>query len=322
MDIPPEDSAFTGDAAMRIWKSETSFNGVIRGKTETEKADEAEKAGLPRPPVEDTTNKTVSFGDLFANPFYEPLRFTETLRFNNSFTASQNVVYEPEKDEFQSMTSSLSFYGLTASYTLNNSTTYRFETDHWAAGPVAFEPREFRLGYGHTFKKDELWNKRLSMSLGFNTALVFDLQRYTNSNLNFSLNFTLGISKFLDISLGTTSANAVLFRYFRDLPFFSGSDELPRVGEENLFKDLINSFRFDDEELRTSSGFKLKNFRLSLLHHLGDWNAKLDMALAPYLPTGAREFKFNTEISFVVQWLPISEIKSEITYNKDIFEFK
>jgi hypothetical protein len=98
--------------------------------------------------------------------------------------------------------------------------------------------------------------------------------------------------------------------------------DLPVIGETNILKDLLNSFRFDDEQLRQASGFKLKSFNLSLLHHLGDWNAKLNMTLSPYLPTNEREYKFNTEIAFVVQWLPISEIKTEIIHNKDKFEFK
>jgi hypothetical protein len=149
-----------------------------------------------------------------------------------------------------------------------------------------------------------------------------DLQRFTNSSFNFTLNFTLGISKFLDLTLGTTSSNTSIYRYFRNWSFFDVPGNLPVIGETNIIKELVNSFRFDDEGLRQDSGFKLKSFNLSLLHHLGDWDAKLDMKLSPYLPPGGREYKFNTEISFVVQWLPISEIKTEIIHNKDKIEFK
>jgi hypothetical protein len=296
-DLPPEDSVLTGDAAFRAWVSETSINGKIR--------------------------------DPFEERIFDPLRITETLRFNSSLSVSQNVVYDPEKDEFDSLTSSLSLYGVTASFSAAYSNTYSFRAKadnsgfEWISSTEpSLNPRDLRLGYGKTFRKDGLWDKRMNFSIGLNTSLNFDLQRYTNSNFNFSLNFSLGISKFLDITLGTNSANAVIFRYFRDLPIFDVPDDLPRVGEENIFLDLINSFRFDDDRLRRDSGFKLKSFNLSLLHHLGDWNARLSMTLSPYLPTAATEYKFNTEISFVVQWLPISEIKTEINYNKEKFEFK
>jgi hypothetical protein len=299
-EMPPEETSLTGDATMRVWISETSFSGKIR--------------------------------DPYEDPIYDPLRVTETLRFTNSFSVSQNIVYDPEKEEFTSMTSNLTFYGLTASLTSSYAATYTLSQDdpnnssspwRWNSGAESFEPQRFTMGYVQTFRKDELWQKRLSYSLGLNTSLTFDLQRFTNSSLNFTLNFTLGISKFLDITLGTTSSNASMYRYFRDWGIFNVPDSLPVMGESNIFTDLLNSFRFDDEKLRQDSGFKLKSFKLSLLHHLGDWNAKLDVALSPYLTeTTPREYKFNTEISFVVQWLPISEIKTEIVRNKDKFEFK
>jgi hypothetical protein len=295
-EIPPEETTLAGDAVMRVWISETKFSAKIR--------------------------------DPYEDPIYDPLQFTETLQFNSSFSASQNVVYDPEKEEFTGMTSSLSFYGLTASFRLDYAATYKLELDannnqwKWTSYPESFEPREFRLAYVRTFKKDELWEKRLSYSLGFNTSVALDMQRFTNSSFNFTLNFTLGIAKFLDVTLGTTSNNASIYRYFRDWDIFAVPGDLPVIGETNVFTDLFNSFRFDYKRLRQDSGFKLKSFNLSLLHHLGDWNAKLSMTLSPYLPTGEKEYKFNTEISFVVQWLPISDIKTEIIHNKDKFEFK
>jgi hypothetical protein len=154
-EMPPEETSLTGDATVRVWISETKFNGKIR--------------------------------DPYENPIYDPMRFTETLTFTNSFSASQNIVYDPEKDEFTSMTSSLSFYGLTASFTSNYAVTYNLERDNpddpnsqwkWISSPESsFEPRTFSLAYVRTFKKDELWEKRLSYSLGFNTSLTLDLQR-------------------------------------------------------------------------------------------------------------------------------------------------
>jgi hypothetical protein len=293
-EIPPEETALTGDATMRVWISETNFNGKIR--------------------------------DPYEDPIFDPMRVTETLRFNNSFSASQTIVYDPEKEEFTSMTSSLSFYGLTASFTSTYAATYKLEFDNnqwkWNSYPEEFKPQDFRLAYVRTFKKEELWEKRLSYSVGLNTALTLGLQRFTNSSFNFTLNFTLNVINFIDITLGTTSSNASIYRYFRNWGIFDVPADLPIIGETNVFTDLFNSFRFDDDNLRKDSGFKLKSFNLSLLHHLGDWNAKLDVKLSPYLPPGEREYEFNTEIAFVVQWIPISEIKTEIIHKKDKFEFK
>jgi lipopolysaccharide assembly outer membrane protein LptD (OstA) len=297
-DLPPEEGAFTGDATARVWVSETNVHSRIID------------------PFED-------------DPFFEPVRFTETLRFTDRTSFSQNVIYDPELEEFTSSTSNLTLYYFTASFTAVHSKTYSYNpaaaSNPWeqSTGDPILNPREFRLAYVQTFTSEPFWKNRIKLSFNINTSLAFDLQRYTNSALNFSLNFTLGIFNFMDLTLGTTSANAVVFRYFQDLPFFDLPVQQP--GEKNMLVDLVNSFRFNDEDLRKQSGFKLKSFNLSLVHHLGDWTATLGWILTPYLeqPSGKLPYyKFNNEISFLVKWIPIGEIKTEVTRDKDVIEFK
>jgi hypothetical protein len=295
-DIPPKEAALAGNATMRIWQSETNLRGKI-----LEPYNEEERK-------------------------FEPVYVTETLRFgkNNAHSLQQQVTYDPELKEYTNFTTSLSWGGLSASYTAIRSRTYTLEPNGWVQSTAEeiLNPREFRVVYAKTFKKENLWNKRLSFSFSINSALSLDLQRYTYSQYSFIMGFTLGISNFLDISLNTTSMNTVVFRYFQNLPFFDLPAELP--GEQNCFVDILNSFRFDDDALRRSSGFKLKSFRLNLVHHLGDWNAKLGITLSPYLDqsTSRPVYKFNNEISFLIQWVPISEIKTEINVNKEKIVFK
>jgi hypothetical protein len=180
--------------------------------------------------------------------------------------------------------------------------------------------RSVSLGFGFSpsYKKENLLGKTLSFSLDSNISLYLDLQRYTYSSLSFSLNFTMNITKFLSLSMGATSENREMYRYLSFLPFFKEfSSEIPKspTKTDNFFKDLINSFRFDNEELRRNSGFKLKSFKFSATHHLGDWDAKLTVDMAPWRRADSRVFEFDTQISFLVQWLPISELKTEIAYN-------
>jgi hypothetical protein len=105
-----------------------------------------------------------------------------------------------------------------------------------------------------------------------------------------------------------------------DLPIFEMSDELRDTintnkenMEPNILIDLINSFRFDDEDKRKSSGFKLRSLSMALTHHLGDWDATLGMTLSPYLD--GDKYKFNNEISFTIKWVPIKEFKTEVYYD-------
>ncbi|MDR3171930.1 MAG: LPS-assembly protein LptD [Treponema sp.] len=294
-DIPPEDITLAGNATFRVWRTETNIRGKLL--------------------------------DPFDEHQFDPIYFTETLRFgtNNSWSLQQYVVYDPKIEEFTNFTTTFGWSGLSASYTATHSRPYILEPQGWiqSTEDAHLNPVEFKIAYSKTFKKASLWNKRLSFSITVNSNFTFDLQRYTNSSFNNTFGFTLGIANFLDISFSTTSANTVVFRYFQNLPFFELPIELP--GEQNFFTDLFNSFRFDDESLRKSSGFKLKAFKIDLVHHLGDWNAKLGITLTPYLDQntgGVPIYRFNNVISFVVQWVPITEIKTEITHDKDKIVFK
>jgi hypothetical protein len=299
--LPPEDSSLAGNATFRVWITETSARGRILNPYEEDKRS------------------------------FEPVYITETLKFGNTGSFQQYIVYDPEIKEFTTLTSSLSLSGFTASYTAIHDYLYQFKevSGRWnwiqATGEKQLVPREFRMAYSKTFRKDGLWNNRLSLSLNVNTGLGFDLQRYTNSRYNFSLGVTTGITNFLDVTFSTNSENAQIFRYFSSLPFFDDfPQDLYKNQETNLFKDLLNAFRFDDIERRRASGFKLKSFNLSLVHHLGDWNASLTMTLSPYLDTTSfpYKYKFNNQIAFLVQWVPIEEIKTDIWYDKEKLTFK
>ncbi|MDR3159988.1 MAG: LPS-assembly protein LptD [Spirochaetaceae bacterium] len=295
-DLPPKDAAFSGDAFFRIWYTETNVRGRLK--------------------------------DPFDTKVWEPLYITETLRFSSNTYFQQSLVYTPEVDDFTSLTSSLVWKGLSASFNMVRSHTYVLYTSSdqspngqqgWQQNTSESErlnPRDLRMAYNGELKRDSLWDGRLSFSVRTNTSLLFDMQRYTYSKFTFGLGLTLGILNFLDLSLNTSSENAVIFRYFQDLPFINFGADLQ--GERNLFIDLLNSFRFDREDLRRNSGFKLKSINLSLNHHLGDWDAKLSLTMTPYLDQTATPwaYRMNPEVSFTVQWIPVSEIKTEIIYNE------
>jgi hypothetical protein len=67
--------------------------------------------------------------------------------------------------------------------------------------------------------------------------------------------------------------------------------------------------------LRTNSGFKLKSFNFQATHHLGDWDVILSVKIARERPADSNVFQFDRQVSFVIQWLPISELKTEISFD-------
>jgi hypothetical protein len=292
-DLPPEESSLSGDATARIWISETNARTRIRTP--------------------------------FDDPYYEPIYMTETLRFTEKMSLRHYMVYDPELSDFTILTSSFLWGGLTASFTAGRSREYELvDKDNDPSGrPIGWylkdeeeklNPRELSLGYGGTKSFNE--GGKLILEGSVNTGITFDLQRYTYSKFFFTLGVTAKINRFLDITISSHSENAVIFRYFQDLPFYDHIDlEMP--GEKNVLIDLINSFRFDDIEKRKSSGFKLKSFNLDVVHHLGDWDATLGIKLAPEFDTAALQYKFNTQISFIVQWKPVKEFKVSMDYDSD-----
>ncbi|MDR3144990.1 MAG: LPS-assembly protein LptD, partial [Treponema sp.] len=181
-DLPPEDPTITANVILRAWITETNAKQKIL--------------------------------DPGGNRKFEPFTFTETLNFAANYSAQQYFAYDPEKNEFTSLTSTLTLRKFIASFTAIRSRTYDLIPGQgWitAPGDETFNPKEFKLTFSPEFKKDKLWNDRLSFKLSLNTGLAFDLQRYTASKFNFSLGFTLGLSKFVDFSLNTSSENAVIF---------------------------------------------------------------------------------------------------------------
>jgi hypothetical protein len=183
------------------------------------------------------------------------------------------------------------------------------------------KPKDFSMSYNKIWSMKELWKDRLQFSIGLNTSLFFNLQRYTESRFTFSLDFTAKINNFLDLTLRAESKNDDIYRYFRNWPMFRDADiNIPEGRQNNFFLDLVDSFRFDDEELRKRSGYKMSRFTIKADHKLGDWNAALTWSMYPYLPPASgspeRKYEMSNEVSFLIQWVPISEFRSNVNYNK------
>jgi hypothetical protein len=297
-DLPPKDAVLAWRTGLRVWVTETDANQRILF------------------PLDEDKRKL--------EPFYA----TERILFGTYGSFSQSMVLDAEKKELTSLTSSLSLskWGLTASYAASRMKGYEYIPPNSGAtstgwvqktGDETLQSRDFTLNYSKNTSMKELWGNRLQFTVNTSSRLFFDLQRYTSSNFTFSLGFTLGINRFLDLSLSTSTENAYIYRYFRDMPFFNDAPiDIPDGPQNNMFLDLMNSFRLDDDELRQSSGFKMKNYRITATHYLGDWNAILSWTMSPYRPPNKRQYEINNEVSFLVQWIPINEIKTDIAYNK------
>jgi hypothetical protein len=297
-DLPPRDSSASMSAAMRMWISETTGSMKIQFWDDTEKR------------------------------VFDPLTVNQTFRFGSFGSLTGYIVYDWGDEKlnrekgFTTITSTLSLpkWWLNASYSATRSAGYELDPARgWvlSTGEQSLKHKDLNISFNPKQLTGKLWDNRLNYAVSFTSRLYFDLQRYTGSNFNMTLGFTLGITNFLDFSINFNSTNSVIYRYYRAL--IPNLD--PRIAnatgdQYNIFLDLLNSFRFDDENRRRSSGFKMNTFSLRADHKLGDWNAALTVTMNPYLPTGERQYKLNSEISFSVHWIPVGEIKTDMTYSK------
>jgi hypothetical protein len=298
--LPPLYQTYSSSAALRFWISETSASTSVRENT----------SGQP------ATSATT--GNVWPGWTFAPLSISQSFALGTGKSFRQSLAYDPELDEWTSANSTCTLGTFNASFAAARMYKYQYnQARGWVQDTTSgqeLRPRDFSANFSKSLAAQTFFNELLKLSLNGNTGLSIDLQRYTYSRFNMSLSLSASVNKFVDFTLSATSENANIYRYMQDIPLFSDlRDKIEVPGEKNVFIDLINSFRFDDEQLRRESGFKLKSLSFSATHFLGDWNATLSVNTSPYLQ--GRVYKFITNVSFLIQWLPISEIKSEIYYD-------
>ena len=263
--------------------------------------------------------------------YFRPIDIRETLRFDKVGSFVLNMTIDPEKEyEFTSIRAALSLWELRVNYFANKVIRSEFipvDVERPYLGGAWRQdstqepellPRELSIAYSKTFSNIEIIRNRIGLNFNINTSVTYNLQQYTNSNFQFTTGFTLIVAGFLDLSLSATSNNAVIWRYFKDVP---GMEDLTFMYVEgpqnNVFTDLFDSLNFSDVTKRERSGFKMQRFNLNAVHHLGDWTATLSIGMYPYQDTTTfpPKYTITSDVSFMVQWKPITEIKANIRYD-------
>lgn len=255
----------------------------------------------------------------------EPFRQSMTVSLFDSklkFTESYN--YEMEENRHDSLKLALSCGGLQASYTMRYTTPYDFDGDKYNAdGTIAsygngwvaktekeFIPYALSVAYTSSNKTFKKWKNRIEVTPGLSTSISYDFVRPTQSYFIFTPSITFRLNKLFYIKFAAESRNDVIYRYFQDAAGHHG--RIP--GETNPIVDLFNGFRFDDENLRKSSGFKLKSLIIQMTHELHDWDFNMKFKVSPRLVTsGAKKYyDFSPYFSLSVVWRPMDSIKTKI----------
>lgn len=234
--------------------------------------------------------------------------------FNSKLKLSESFSYNMEDEKPESLRLSASLFGVQISYIQSYVLGYDFDsmTGWKIRTEKEFLPYSFSLAYSHSGKTHKTWFNRVSFSLGLNTSIVADLLRPTNSYFLFTPSIKFNIHEFCDITFSASSRNSVLYWYFHNEEGDLYSDWGGFPG--NIVKDLFDSFRFDNEELRRNSGFKLKSLNMTISHDLHDWKANMTMKIEPRIITenGQKMYDFKPYITIGVVWNPMESMKTSI----------
>ncbi len=234
--------------------------------------------------------------------------------FDSKLKLSESFSYNMEDENPESLKLSASLFGVQLSYIQSYVLGYDFdEATGWTIREdKEFLPYSFSLSYSHSGKNIQTWFNRLSFSLGLNTSIVADLLRPTNSYFLFTPSIKFSIFEFCDITFSASSRNSVLYWYFHN----EEGDMYSEWGgfPGNIVKDLMDSFRFDDEEKRQKSGFKLKSLNMTVSHDLHDWKANMTLKIEPRIITenGQKMYDFKPYITIGVVWNPMESMKTSI----------
>jgi len=304
-DLPPLDGLVNADATFRVWISTSNF----RYSMEKKETDDSWQI----------------------KPFY----MTENLKFGNVGTFTHNMTYtarndttKPEEEnKITYLNSALSLWSsfyTTYTMTFIQKSVFEqkdpdnpFEGSWKKEGEFALRPKDLRFSFSRSFPASKYLNNRFELSYNLNTSLNFDLQEHTNSNYQFSTGIVMDVTKFMKLSISATSQNAVIFRYFKGVKGMEDLTSMYTEGEQNnVFIDLVDSFNFFNEEKRKRSGFKMQKCDISLIHLLGDWTATFKVNMYPWTKdTIPPTINIVSDVSLLLEWKPITEIKSDINYD-------
>ena len=316
--LPPLDELITSSATFKIWITETGASFRWEKLTASSAASFIDK------------------GKFEGDWVFRPIDLRETIRFPKSIgSLTYNMTLDPEENyEVTKIQTTLSLWELRVNFLANKVRKSEFipidEDRPYAGGNWVQNPdlepelysRELSLSYNKTFRNIQIIKNWLGINFNFSTSVNYNLQQYTNSNFQFTMGLSMKIAGFLDLSLSATSNNNVIWRYFKNVP---GMEELtkmyPEGRQNNIFLDLIDSFSFANREKRESAGFKMQRFSINATHHLGDWTATFTMSMYPYqfdtydTYGPPKEYRITSDITFLVQWTPITEIKVNVSHD-------
>ncbi len=231
----------------------------------------------------------------------------------HAISLKQSYEYNIEDNNSEELSVSLGWQGLQLVYDMRYG--YDYDLDQaigWVASDEkTFSPYAFSLVWNINNFEIKATDDSVNIKPGLSTALSWDMVIPTRSYFSFKPSLLLEVKDFLKITFAAESRNEQIARYMQDAIGFAY--EIP--GEKNVFIDLFNSFAFNDEEKRESSGFKIESLSLTVEHDLHDWVLSSEFEIEPRIITetnGSKSFDYSPYFTLSILWKPMAGIKTTI----------
>ena len=176
----------------------------------------------------------------------------------------------------------------------------------------SFLPSTMKIGYETGGDPMWFWKDRIKLDLSIKSHWYLNLQKYTDNLFDFSLNLTLSIYKFLDLTISSVSTNTKTYRYIRGWAAAVG--EVLPADRLNPLTDFLQSFDFFDSNNRIQSAFKIGAVAVKAVNHLHDWDLTLQYQGSPQMITtsGAPHYEWIPTFAIQVQWNAVPQMKSDV----------
>lgn len=256
----------------------------------------------------DETDETYLENKWKKNPLQQSVSLS---LFNSSLKFTESYNYNLEEKHNDSLKLSVTWKSLQLAYVQSYTTGAQLNplTGWKTIDEKKFRPYSIQFSFTPATKTYYKWFNRITFTPGLSTSLVADMIKATNSYFIITPSISFKITDFFNITFSATSRNSILYWYFHDGMY----DEWGGF-PGNMFKDLIDSYRFDDTDLRKASGFKLKSLNMTMSHELHDWKFNMTFKVEPRLVTenSVTRYDFSPYITIGIVWNPMDSIKTEI----------
>ncbi|WP_210370397.1 LPS-assembly protein LptD [Borreliella garinii] len=239
-------------------------------------------------------------------------------RYLNYFKFSFLAAYDPLINRVSELSFKLNVFDFQFLFAMKDDFEYNYDPLKGDFTKVGITTKLVPYSLDSRYKKEfhvlNLFDKKLSFTLGIDAGWKINLQKFTDNELWSALTFKFKYTEFLEIYFSTFSVNTKTFRYFKGY--------MDQIGLEtvNIFTDLLKSFNFFNSQDRKNSLFKIKKFSSGFKFNFYDWKFVGEYNLEPDLLKGSDGIYspiWRNNFTIYISWNFFAPVKASFENNKD-----